>query len=60
MKKILHIIGSLVCLIAVCTLVILASSLYNDTIKEALLDIGREALSVMQDFSKKAETNFLR
>ncbi len=60
MKRILYIIGSFFCILGVLTMVLLASSLFNETIKEGLFEIGGEALGVMKEFSKKAEINLFK
>ena len=60
MKKIISLLGSLLCVVLIFVMMILTSSLFNENIEKKIKAMGREAVEVMEEISKKAENNFFR
>ncbi len=60
MKKIFAFLGSTICIAVIFVMVLLASSLFNEDIEKKIKAVGKEAVSVMEGFSKKAENNFFQ
>lgn len=60
MKRIFALFGSSLCISVIFLMILLASSLFNENIEKKIKTVGREAVNVMEEFSKKAEINFLR
>ncbi len=55
--RFLRFMGSVFCITAICFMCLLAASVFNEELAESLREAGNNALTVIREFSEKAEIN---